>query len=51
MKFIPRYLLILVILTTLLFSSFNVYASTDEKYTVNNIENIAANINILSIFI
>jgi len=41
MKFIAKYLLILVILITLLFSSINVYALPDEKYIKNNIENLA----------
>src|SRR4030043_1599484 len=41
MKFITKYLLILVILITLLFSSINVYALPDEKYIKNNIENLA----------
>ncbi|MCJ7571211.1 MAG: hypothetical protein MUO82_04975 [Candidatus Thermoplasmatota archaeon] len=41
MKFIARYLLLLVILNTLLISSINVYALPYEKYTKNNIENLA----------
>ena len=41
MKFITRYLLILVILTALLFSSIKVYALPNEKYIKNNIEDLA----------